>query len=176
MSERKLLITENNNKKQQQQQQQQQQQKCHYHSTLIIISSRSICCWRHSCIQRRSHMFCLSVTFSLLSLFILQFCLPVFLAEQFVFLPCRQTTSRRVLSSCHCIAVILYGGESEPGGSFYPHPEPGDWLDRIIREDVNLSQIFLLFKFLLFFSLFISVTEERITVLVWRICEQDSCQ
>lgn len=77
-----------------------------------------------------------------ISLFILQFCLPVFLVEQFVFLPCRQTTSRRVLSSCHCIAVILYGGESKPGGSFYPHPEPCDWLDRIIREDVNLSQIF----------------------------------
>jgi hypothetical protein len=34
-------------------------------------------------------------------------------------LPCRQATLRQVLSSCRCIAVILYGGESEPFGPFF---------------------------------------------------------
>ena len=174
MSERKLIITENNNKKQNNSSNSKKQQKCH----CVSLNSDHNFQYDRLLLKTELHAKDTSTCFVLvsLSLFILQFCPPVSLAEQFVFLPCRQTTSRRVLSSCHCIAVILYGEESEPVGSFYPHPEPGDWLDRIIREDVSLSQIFLLFKLLLFFSLFISVTEERITVLVWRICEQYSCQ
>lgn len=126
MFERKLIIAENDNqkKKTKPQQQKQKQQKCHG------VSLNSDHNFQYECLLLKTELHAkdISTCFVLvsLSLLILQFCPSVFLAEQFVFLPCRQTTSRRVLSSCHCIAVILYGEESEPGGSFYPHPEPGD--------------------------------------------------